>query len=457
MLVENDTPLVLKSVDGALGDREQACSIVVKGCFRLVQAGTAVFHSRPPMFMEDTPFRDDIGRSLAWPSDLELFKPNLDFIVLGSFFAPDGLPVSQSMAGFKFGPMEKAVRIVGARQAVRDAGGHWHVTRPEPLQNLPLRWEYSAGGLDDARNPFGLGQDVEGEEGAPSGTGVYHLPMIEGMNDPAWTPDARPQPVNLAPVPPMFEQRRSKLGKRDRRWGLFRAPLPPKDYDPSYTNAAPDGQQAEGEPTGSELLKLYNMHPRHKVLECGLPDFVPYAAVVLRGATRAQPLALRLDTLIVRPDLEEMVLLWRAVVPGAANGNEIAKVVCRGRKRAGPETAQALADELTAQMLKAEAAAKAKAKSDFDKLLSAKLAKAEKTAARNAKLLADAHTDAMQDIQSLLGNEKMPADIRSKLTNLSSVEEMEKAAMEHMEALLAKMEQDYQGLLKSVAEKSEGA
>lgn len=445
MLIENETPLGIIGIKNE-NNEQGGYTLIIKGHFQLQHDKIAEPKETPPEFSGDKIFQDKIGRSLQWPNDLEFFKPNLDFIIQGSFYAPENKAVTQSTAGFKFGPLGKTVRIIGARKAVRDANGRWLVEGPTALAELPLRWEYSAGGLSDLRNPFGLGQD--GEPSADTESMVYHLPMIEGVSDIPWTPEAKPEPVNFAAVPTMFSLRQHKLGTRDRRWSLFRAPLPPLDYDPSYANAAPLGQQAVGEPMGSETMHFYNMHPIHSEFICTMPDFRPYAAAILDGTNHAVPIKFRLDTIVAQPDREEMFILWRARVPGAESEKDVTRVVCHWCKLDDIHTSETLAAELTLQMRKdAEEELHIKTH-EFNEKFSSKMDFLEKQAQNRAQDIEEARIAAMHDIQSLAGYEKLPSEFKEQLSNLSSFEDMEKLLLKQAKVFEEQARLEYQKLLK---------
>lgn len=308
----NETPFLVAPVTAAAHFGQPSGSLVVKATFDIMPGAPATPAKEQSPFSADATFMDMLGRSLAWPDDLVPYKPNTDFFVLGNFHQPGGIAAPEGQCGFRFGPLTKTLRIRGPRFATRkpvprgQKPGEWTVTAPEPVIALPLRWELSLGGLRDPRNPFGLGQDPDLVEGLE----VVRLPLIESMR----APD---QPDNVAPVPPLFAERRRKLGTRDQRWTLFRAPIPPDDFDPSHVNAAPADQQAGDSPRGDEPIVLTNMHPTMPELAFRLPGIRIRAAAVRltdQGAI-GEEVAMRLDTVGVLPSEGKLVLLWRGVVP----------------------------------------------------------------------------------------------------------------------------------------------
>lgn len=314
MRISNDTPFAFLPLPSKVNPPQASVTLILKGTFDIVPDGICTPAAKQRKIDGDRPHLDDIGRSLAWASDLAPFKPHTDFFILGAFHQPGGAPAPEGRGGFSFGPLRKELAFLGSRLAVRAADRTWSVTPPEPFVSLPLRWEYSFGGLADRRNPMGLGIDpLAGPDGGHS----VPLPRIEDPRALIRTIKDRPAPANFAPVPQTFLERRRKQGTRDQRWSVFRAPLPPRDYDPSYHNAAPADQQAGNYPVGDEELVLHNLHPTIPHLATRLPRIRPRAAILRNTAAgmTGEDVELNLDTVVALPDDNQLVLLWRGVVP----------------------------------------------------------------------------------------------------------------------------------------------
>lgn len=300
-------------------------TVAVKGTFRLVDHGACAPDKDQLPFSADVTFMDDLGRGPAWVSDFAPFKPHSDFFIHGAYHAPGGVPVKEGLGGFSFGPFRKDLLFLGPRQAVLQPGGARLVSAPEPVTTVPLRWELSFGGLDDPRNPLGRGLDLEP---GPDGINRIAMPQIEWPDRRVRSPNDRPPPANFAPLPEHFAERARKLGTRDRRWAVSRAPLPPKDYDPSHHNAAPADQQAGNYPRGDETLVLRNLHPSIPELTTTLAGVRIRAGMLRRAGESANvsEVTMLLDTVIALPDEDHLVLIWRGVVP-LANGIELADIL----------------------------------------------------------------------------------------------------------------------------------
>lgn len=286
-------------------------AVILKATFDLTNEQAWAPAKKQRDFQADTPHMDDLGRSLAWPTDFVLNKPRPDLLVHGAFHQPQGIAAATGRAAIEFGTLlRKELAVFGPRRAARLPDGAWMITPPEPMTTVPLRWEMAFGGLTDPANPLGRGR-------TPDTKGIVQMPQLEDPVRPVKTPTDAAPPANFAAVPPAFPDRRRKWGTRDRQWMWFRAPLPPDDYDPTVHNAAPPDQQLEAWPNGDEPLVLHNLHPKHPVLRTALPGLRPRAGVLRAiGGTKimAQEVPLRLDTIVVLPDEDQLVLIWRGQV-----------------------------------------------------------------------------------------------------------------------------------------------
>ena len=310
----NNTGLELAWFTDDANFEEPFATFVIKGTYTLVPGGICVPAPAQRPISGDVRHMDKIGRSLAWASDRVPYKPNSDFLIHGTFYQPGGVPRPDGRVSFSFGPLRKELAVFGPRTVVQLKGQGPAVTAPTPFTQLPLRWEYAIGGLRYPVNPLGMGGNITTR---PDGTQIRQMPLIEYPRHLARSLNDRPPPAGFAPLPPFFRFRRTKLGTRDQQWSLFRAPLPPEDFDPSYYNAAPRDQQAGNYPRGDETITLHNMHPHHPDLKTQLPCVAARLAVLRRSgdAAVAEAVPMHLDTVVALPDDEQVVLVWRGRCP----------------------------------------------------------------------------------------------------------------------------------------------
>ncbi len=238
MQLVNNTPFDVFVMASQIDPPRPSATIIVKATFSIQP--DAVAEALPDDEQEkmkaDETFMDDIGRSLQWASDLEPQKPLAEVLVYGSVHAPGGRPATSASAAIRIGDWEKRIVAFGDRIWTRAADGSHAPSEPTAFNEIPLRWEFAFGGLDDPRNPMGRGIDTEIE--IAEGVVGLALPNLETPDALISTPGDRPEPVGFGPLPGTFEARYRKLGTRDRRWATFRAPLPPDDFDASYHNCA---------------------------------------------------------------------------------------------------------------------------------------------------------------------------------------------------------------------------
>jgi hypothetical protein len=403
--VINDTGLKLAVIPAQAESPQQTATILLKGTFTIVPDGRciAVPEADQREFSADKINMDELGRSPSWVTDFAPFKPHTDCFVFGIAYAPGGVPVPGFRAGFRVGPLVKGVQLWGPRVWRKDGTA----TPPEPVAAVPLRWELSSGGLMDAANPFGRGQE-------PDETGVVHMPQIEDANDPVKRMTEPKPPVNLAPVPPYFAERAVKAGTRDQRWALFRSPLPPLDYDPSFHNAAPIDQQAGNYPRGNEPLTLVNLHATLPMVNSALPGVRPRVIVVRQDDSHAEAV-MNLDTIILLPNEEKLVLLWRAQIPVADAALSDISIVTGCLETIGEPSHSA--DDLAKPALAAHRAAKP---ADVE----AELAKAE--------------ADTAIEVRKLLKDVDLPAPLRAIVETETKSQKLLDALLTHVETALAK-------------------
>lgn len=309
----NHTPFPLVPRSSVIAPPALSVSFILKGTFAIKPNAPCEIAEKQEPISGDKTFLDEIGRSPRWSNDLVPFKPHTDFFIHGHFHQPGGQAAPEGRGGFELGPLRKELAFFGPRMATKFDDRTWQIGPAEPMTRVPLRWEFSFGGLGDRRNPMGRGIDP-----LPGGNpAIIPLPQIEDPRAPLRQPADRPVPANFAPMPIGFQARRRKLGTRDRRWQVFEAPMPPKDYDPSYHNAAPPDQQAGNYPRGDETLILRNLHPTIPELVTALPGLRPRLALLRQTDTgiKAEEVSLHLDTIVALPDEDQIVLLWRGVAP----------------------------------------------------------------------------------------------------------------------------------------------
>lgn len=319
MQIINTTPYVFLPFDCSIAPTMPALSLIVKATFTLrrEQPALAVAKNDQKQVAGDEQYMDDLGRSLRYSNDLVPSKIRGEVLVNAICQSPDGRPRPSCDVGIAIGMIEKTLRISGDRAWFRDAEGQAVIGRTQTFQSMPVRWERAFGGMNLAVNPMGRGVEPSPDE---SGRMMHHLPNIEYLDKRVESFKDRPPPAGFGPISPMWEPRVGRQGTRDQRWATFRAPLPPKDFDPLFFNAAPEDQQLpEGYFRGDEAVTLTGLHNEFSVYVTALPGKRLRLFLLLKQADGSPPrfeeVAMCLDTVHIDVEAARMVLLWRRPVP----------------------------------------------------------------------------------------------------------------------------------------------
>jgi hypothetical protein len=320
MQVFNTTPYVFFPYDVSPAPALPALTLIARGTFSLPQHGPAIAKPKDQQkpLRGDEQHLDDLGRSLAYATDLVPRKPRGEVLVYATCHTPDGKPRPSHEVAIQVGPIQKTVLVTGPRVFVEGEMGRPGPTAP--FTEMPIRWELAFGGMSFLQNPLGRGMEpIPDGEGKP----IHYLPCIEYPDSRMKAPKDHPVPAGFGPVAPSWLPRSTQQGTRDQRWALFRAPLPPTDFDPGFHNAAPADQQLEkGYFKGDEAIVLTGLHAKHQRWTTALPGKRLRAFCLVDNAEeRAEKpeapekklveVEMSLDTVHLDADKAEMVLVWR--------------------------------------------------------------------------------------------------------------------------------------------------
>jgi len=314
---------------------------IVKATFELEPDGT--FEAAPPegvrgIRVADVPWGKPEVASIAYPSDLCLRKPGTDVIVVAKAFAPAGKTVTSFDVLVQVGPIKKPLRIFGPRVWTQGGAG---LTKPGPVSELEMRYDYAWGGIDDSdpdklleegRNPVGSGMVRDGNALTHKGA-----PSIEDVEVLISSFRTRPAPAGICAVGRSYEPRRKYAGTYDKIWLESRAPLPPEDFDDRYNNCASPGMTLDSPLQGGEQVALMGLVPGGGPLKFTVPK-VPLEITFQIKGKEPQVVRPHLDTLLldllepspIKPIAFEMV--WRASVRPPRKMKDM-RVIVRERKR----------------------------------------------------------------------------------------------------------------------------
>ena len=114
------------------------CWDVSTGVCRLVQAD--------PLLLD---IRDPAAEYPLMPgSDFRFYKARTDVVIVGSAYAPSGVPVHTMQARALVDGRDVRVQVTGRRELLWNHMGRPVISAPEPFLEMPLRWENAYGGAD---------------------------------------------------------------------------------------------------------------------------------------------------------------------------------------------------------------------------------------------------------------------------------------------------------------------
>jgi hypothetical protein len=320
--------------------RETAVAIV-RATFELSATGRLQpVDEQTAVRMEDV-FCGDPGVSTAVEeSDLAVYKPGTDVVVVGSAHARNGRPTTSVQVGVRVGDLQKTALVTGDRVYERAFGvGPVVASAPIPFTTIPLIWERSFGGVDprtvdskrpqfEARNPIGCGY-VSGKilRSPVPGRKLPNISPLRSANV-----DSE-EPWGFSPVGRAWQPRYPLAGTYDDRWQKERAPFLPLDFDYAFFQCAPRGLMSPRHLRGDEPVTVVNMCPDGD-LAFNLPGLVMGLTVRVDGKPAQRCLA-ALDTVVLEPARRRVALVWRRAIVCRRSANEVLRVMSFALSRQG--------------------------------------------------------------------------------------------------------------------------
>ncbi|MBK5964165.1 hypothetical protein CCR95_08725 [Thiocystis minor] len=330
----NATRMVAGYTMGMEPSGRELLVIVIKGTFALPRNGSDRLHlaqEQMPLVMADT-FSGEPGRSAPIHEvDFAPRKPRADILISGSAYAPEGRPAPRVPVGLKVNGITKHFAVVGMR-CWQVASTGVSVSEPIPFTRMPISYDRAFGGVDNRHEDFAQHAAFLRN---PVGTGFHRhlrsdwldgalLPNTEELNRPVTRPDGDYAPMAFGPIGRNWEPRYRYAGTYDQHWLDEHFPFLPPDFDERYYQAAPLDQQIAG-PLGGQEVGLVNLTPDGR-RSFRLPAFEAPVHLFPKKGER-EDLQATLDTLVLEPDLERMMLTWRVARPLKKNMFEIAQIL----------------------------------------------------------------------------------------------------------------------------------
>jgi uncharacterized protein YjbI with pentapeptide repeats len=245
------------------------------------------------------------------PVDRGLKKSRGGFAVHGSAFPLTDGQARGMAVRVTIGQCHKTLHVHPPRRWEKTLIGYKAVVTG-PMEPLPLIYANAFGGKGYSSNPDGIGYVCDGQayDGVP-------LPAIETVTQGGIEPGQILDWAGFMPIPAQSDLRRRYLGTLDEQWKQQRAPFLPVNTDPRWYDEVAQDQCIDTYWHGTESWAIAGMHPKLAEVSGRLPGFRP-RLFVERRAGSALPIAedsLELDTVWLFPDVERVLLLYRAELP----------------------------------------------------------------------------------------------------------------------------------------------
>jgi hypothetical protein len=316
--LRNRTPFAAAIVPGLDKEGRDTLTVVVKGTFALGRReALAVADAQVPIAYADV-FHGEPGlSSIRYEADACPAKTGTDVVLVGH--ARSVRPVPSLDVSLDVGRLHKVVRIWGDRAWFRTVGGA-AMSDPIPFSRMPLVYERAFGGGDlavadpaarprDPRNPVGVGFTSAAE---PERVDGVRLPNLEDPEALIASPADRPAPAGFGFIGRDWLPRRTFAGTYDEAWQRERMPLLPADFDERYFSAAHPSLWSPRPLRGGEPVVVTGVSETGE-LRFQVPATTPAISAQIRREAVDLPAAL--DTLLIEPDAQRVVVTWRATAP----------------------------------------------------------------------------------------------------------------------------------------------
>lgn len=325
MQVDNRTEGVHAAIPMRDAEGREQLVCILRVSFDVTPGGAVAIakDGRPPLLVDEATGPDPATSSLRRASDLSVTKPGTDVVLLGHAHPPAGREVGSVDVRLRVGPIDKAVRVFGARVFHEASFGRIEPGPPAPLgAPVPLVWERAWGGTDASDRAA-----VLAHPGNPLGRGVARdprslvgreAPSIEAVSGP------REAPAGFSPLHRHWQPRAAFAGTYDEAWQRTRMPIAPLDYDARFEVAVPHDQWSPRPLRGDEPVEILGATPEG-AWRFALPRFAPGFTSQGDDGRRVSH-ATHLDTFVIDADARRCELVWRAAVPLPAKWQRLERV-----------------------------------------------------------------------------------------------------------------------------------
>ncbi|MBW2456061.1 MAG: DUF2169 domain-containing protein [Deltaproteobacteria bacterium] len=277
-------PVPVASMPWRIGDSSWVLTVVCKLSLQLEPGEAQLAKRHEPIYEAEVYPDNNLGLSPLAPADLVPSRPQVDVMVVGDVYAPRGTPVPSLTARLSLATIDKTLLV-----EAEETG--------EPFATASLSYEHA----EYPDNPV---------RGAAKAAGATHRvvsvddELVTGLSSLGFGPLAshwndRDRLLKGRPAPKLTDPH-----------GVCELP---EDFDLKFFNAAPPDQQLP-ELSPSATIVLENLHPKHPVLRCRLPNVAPQVFVERKKGRRVEKDA-ELAGVWIDSSRSVVALTWQCRIP----------------------------------------------------------------------------------------------------------------------------------------------
>ncbi len=332
MEVENYSPFPHMAIQ-KFGYKNQLFDvIIVVGTFDLVH-GQPLYISEDqlPINTSDKYTGPPEISALTEETHLVISKKNTDIIVIGNAKSKNNEPSHQWDVGVRVGNYAKIAQVHASRAWTYGTFSGWQIEYINKSISVPLDMSVAYGGYqkkdgtttnegDDIndknnfetcpQNPAGLG--FIGKQ-KPDTSKIYKTAQIQDPFNPITDIKKTYAPISFGPLARWNPLRTRYLGTRDQNWKNTRFPYPPDDFDFLFYQAAQPDLICKGYLNGDEPIVLVGCNEKGRI-DSSLPG-LRLLSILTDKDGLSQPEPMRLDTVSINVDTNQVQLVWRRTVP----------------------------------------------------------------------------------------------------------------------------------------------
>lgn len=213
-----EPPGELAVLPGTTGEGAAMFALLVKRTYDIVPGKACVRSASDRPLQAGDAFYDEGDPDrvpVKFESELVPFKPAVDVVLIGSAYAPGGIPVETMDVSLEIGGARKVIRVIGDRRCIfRGSGAAPGFTDPVPFTAMEIRYDRAYGGRDDRsipglpffypRNPLGRGLAVKNVAEVVEGLPLPNFEDPQDLLTPGRVVLGAPEAWNAQPLPQGF-------------------------------------------------------------------------------------------------------------------------------------------------------------------------------------------------------------------------------------------------------------